>query len=122
MKITLPQGRNVIKMVGQKAKLEELNVVYEGMKKEDFDGIYNSEDSEYAYQVLEGQRTLDLSRLEDIFPQLEGKEVSELCRKALEDGAVLSKENWQQLFVYSDAELTAQYLLEALQHGQIRDV
>lgn len=118
VKITLPQGRNVIKMVGQKAKLEELNVVYEGMKKEDFDGIYNSEDSEYAYQVLEGQRTLDLSRLEDIFPQLEGKEVSELCRKALEDGAVLSKENWQQLFVYSDAELTAQYLLEALQAGR----
>lgn len=118
VKITLPQGRNVIKMVGQKAKLEELNVVYEVMKKEDFDGIYNSEDSEYAYQVLEGQRTLDLSRLEDIFPQLEGKEVSELCRKALEDGAVLSKENWQQLFVYSDAELTAQYLLEALQAGR----
>ncbi len=118
VKITLPQGRNVVKMVGQKAKLEELNVVYEGMKKEDFDGIYNSEDSEYAYQVLEGQRTLDLSRLEDIFPQLEGKEVSELCRKALEDGAVLSKENWQQLFVYSDAELTAQYLLEALQAGR----
>ena len=118
VKITLPQGRNVIKMVGQKAKLEELNVVYEGMKKEDFDGIYNSEDSEYAYQVLEGQRTLDLSRLEDIFPQLEGKEVSELCRKALEDGAVLSKENWQQLFVYSDAELTARYLLEALQTGR----
>lgn len=118
VKITLPQGRNVIKMVGQKAKLEELNVVYEGMKKEDFDGIYNSEDSEYAHQVLEGQRTLDLSRLEDIFPQLEGKEVSELCRKALEDGAVLSKENWQQLFVYSDAELTAQYLLEALQAGR----
>lgn len=118
VKITLPQGRNVIKMVGQKAKLEELNVVYEGMKKEDFDGIYNSEDSEYAHQVLEGQRTLDLSRLEDIFPQLEGKEVSELCRKALEDGAVLSKENWQQLFVYSDAELTARYLLEALQTGR----
>ncbi len=118
VKITLPQGRNVIKMVGQKAKLEELNVVYEGMKKEDFDGIYNSEDSEYAYQVLEGKRTLDLSRLEDIFPQLEGKEVSELCRKALEDGAVLSKENWQQLFVYSDAKLTARYLLEALQAGR----
>ena len=121
VKITLPQGRNVIKMVGQKAKLEELNVVYEGMKKEDFDGIYNSEDSEYAYQVLEGQRTLDLSRLEDIFPQLEGKEVSELCRKALEDGAALSKENWQQLFVYSDAELTARYLLETLQAGGVKE-
>ena len=68
--------------------------------------------------MLEGQRTLDLSRLEDIFPQLEGKEVSELCRKVLEDGAVLSKENWQDLFIYSDAELTAQYLLEGLQAGR----
>ncbi len=118
VKITMPQGRNVIKMVGQKAKLEGLSIAYGKMKKGDFDKIYDNEASEYAYQVLEGQRTLDLSRLEEIFPQLEGKEVSELCRKALEDGAVLSKENWQQLFVYSDAELTAQYLLEALQAGR----
>ena len=118
VKITMPQGRNVIKMVGQKAKLEGLSVAYGKMRKGDFDKIYNNEASEYAYQVLEGQRTLDLSRLEDIFPQLEGKEVSELCRKVLEDGAVLSKENWQDLFIYSDAELTAQYLLEGLQAGR----
>lgn len=118
VKITMPQGRNVIKMVGQKAKLEGLSVAYGKMRKGDFDKVYNNEASEYAYQVLEGQRTLDLSRLEDIFPQLEGKEVSELCRKVLEDGAVLSKENWQDLFIYSDAELTAQYLLEGLQAGR----
>lgn len=121
VKITMPQGRNVIKMVGQKAKLEGLSVAYGKMKKEDFDSIYNNEASEYAHQVLEGQRTLDLNRLKDVLPQLEGKEVSELCRIALEDGAVLPKENWQQLFAYSDAELTAQYLLEALREGGVKE-
>ena len=69
VKITMPQGRNVIKMVGQKAKLEGLSVAYGKMKKEDFDSIYNNEASEYAHQVLEGQRTLDLNRLKDVLPQ-----------------------------------------------------
>ncbi len=118
VKITLPQGRNVIKMVGQKAKLEDLNVAYAGMKKGDFDGIYNSEASEYAYQVLERKRPFDPARLEEVCPQLKEKEVSELCRIALEEGTALSKKNWQDLFVYSNEKLTARYLLEALQAGR----
>lgn len=118
VKITLPQGRNVIKMVGQKAKLEDLNVAYAGMEKEDFDGIYNSEASEYAYQVLERKRPFDPVRLEEVCPQLKEKEVSELCRIALEEGTALSKKNWQDLFVYSNEKLTARYLLEALQAGR----
>lgn len=119
VKLTLPQGRNVIKMVGQKAKLTDLNVAYGRIKKEDFDGIYNNEAVEYAYQVLEGKKPFDSARLEEVCPYLKEKEVSELCRKALEEEADLSKENWQELFIYSDDKLTAQYLLEELQEGKV---
>lgn len=122
VKITLPQGRNVIKMVGQKAKLEWLNIAYGGMRKGDFDGIYNDEALECAYQVLEGKRPFEADKLEEICPYLKEKEVSELCRKALEQGIALSKENWLELFVYSDEKLTAQYLLAELQAGGVREL
>lgn len=121
VKLTLPQGRNVIKMVGQKAKLTDLNVAYGGIKKGDFDGIYNNEATEYAYQVLEGKKPFDAAKLEEVGPYLKEKEVSELCRKALEEEVVLSKENWQNFFIYSDEKLTAQYLLEALQADRVRE-
>lgn len=118
VKLTLPQGRNVIKMVGQKAKLKDVHIAYGGVKKQDFDGIYDNEASEYAYQVLAGKQPFDAAKLEEVGSYLKEKEVSELCRKALEEGVALSKKNWQELFVYSDAKLSAQYLLEALQTGK----
>lgn len=121
VKLTLPQGRNVIKMVGQKAKVKDLSIAYGRMKKEDFDGIYDNEATEYAYQVLAGKQPFDAAKLEEVGSYLKEKEVSELCRKALEEGAVLSKENWQNFFIYSDEKLTARYLLEALQADGVRE-
>lgn len=121
VKLTLPQGRNVIKMVGQKAKVKDLSIAYGRMKKEDFDGIYDNEATEYAYQVLAGKQPFDAAKLEEACPYLKEKEVSELCRKALEEEVVLSKENWQNFFIYSDEKLTARYLLEALQTDGVRE-
>lgn len=118
VKITLPEGRNVIKMVGQKARLEDIDIAYSGIRKEDLDGVYNSEEVEYAYQALEGKRPLDPDSLEEVCPHLKESEVSELARKAWKDEVALSKENWQELFIYSDNEMTAKYLLEELQAGR----
>lgn len=122
VKITLPEGRNVIKMVGQNAKLEDIDISYSGIKKEDFEGIYGDEDLEYAYQVLEGKKPVDVSRLHDeVCLYLKEEEVSELYRKAWEEEVVLSKQNWEDLWLYSDAALTSKYLLEELQAGKIRE-
>ena len=121
VQITLPQGRNVIKMVGQSARVKDISITYGGMIDEDFDGIYFDEDTEYAYQVLEGKQSIDVSRLEGVYPYLKAEEVSRLFQKAWEEGAVLSEENWEELFVYSDTELTSHYLLEALQDGKIKE-
>lgn len=119
--ITLPEGRNVIKMVGQKAKLEDIDISYSGINKEDFDGIYGDEDLEYAYQILEGKKPVDVSRLHDeVCLYLKEEEVSELYRKAWEEGAVLSEQNWEDLWIYSDVKLSAQYLAEALRRGEAK--
>ena len=114
----MPEGRNVIKMVGQKARLEDIDIAYSGIRKEDLDGIYDSETVEHAYQALEGKRPLDPDSLEEACPYLKDSEVSELARKAWEDDVALSEKNWENLFIYSDNELTAQYLSEELQAGR----
>ncbi len=119
VKLTLPQGRNAFKMVGQKAKLIDFSVAYGKIKTGDFDSIYQNEASEYAYLVLEGKQPLDLLKLKEVYPYLKEKEVSELSRMAWEDGTELSKKDWQELFIYSDDNLTAQYLLEELQAGKV---
>ncbi|MDE7429311.1 MAG: M56 family metallopeptidase [Lachnospiraceae bacterium] len=121
VKITLPQGRNVIKMVGQKAHVENIEIAYSGVDKKDIDGIYYSEDEEYAYRVQAGLEPLDMARLDDISIYLDAKEVSEFYRYAWESGIVLSSDNWENLFIYSDQELTSCYLLEALQDGKIKE-
>lgn len=119
--ITLPEGRNAIKMVGQKARLEDIEISYGGVVKEDFDGIYADENVEHAYQMLEGKRPLDLSEMEESYPYLKAEEVSRLFQKAWQEELVLSEENWEALWIYSDERLTSQYLLEELQAGRIRE-
>lgn len=120
VKVTLPKGRNAIKIVGQKAKLEELDITYRALKKGDIDSIYVDENEEYAYQVLNGSRPFDLSRVKEALPHLE-EEISRLCRLAWQEEVVLSKDNWQELWIYSDENLTSQYLLEELQAGRISE-
>lgn len=121
VKVTLPQGRNVIKMVGQKAKIKELDITYKALKKGNIDSIYVDENEEYAYQVLNGNRPFDLSRVKEAFPHLKGEEISRLCQLAWQEEIVLSRDNWQELWIYSDENLTSQYLLEELQAGRISE-
>lgn len=121
VKVTLPQGRNVIKMVGQKAKLEELEITYGAVRKRDIVSIYTDEDAEYAYQVLNGGQPLDLSRLKEALPHLKEEEVSRLCQLAWQGEIELSEEDWEDLWIYSDESLTSKYLLEELQAGRIRE-
>lgn len=120
-KITLPEGRNCFKLVGQKARLVDFQASYSGENQKDIDGIFHSEAEEYAYRVKTGREPLDMARLDEIGVYLEAKEVSELYRCAWERDIVLSDDNWQNLFLYSDAELTSRYLLEALQDGKIKE-
>lgn len=121
VKITLPQGRNVIKMVGQKARVKDVSISYGGVIEADVDGIYRNANQEYAYQVLEGKQPIDVSRLEGVCPYLEPEMVSILFQKAWKEGVVLSEENWEDLFIYSDAKEAGQYLLEELERGGVEE-
>lgn len=116
--VTLSKGRNCFKIVGQEARLEDLTAAYDGMKEKDIDGIYRSEAEEYGYLVMAGLAEMDISRLEEVYPYLEKEEVSKLCQSIWEKDVELSDADWQDLFLYSDSELTTRYLLEALEDGR----
>lgn len=116
--VTLPEGRNCFKIVGQEAQMGDLTVTYDGIKEKDIDGIYRTEDEEYGHLVMAGQAVMDMSRLEEVCPYLEEEEVSTLCRSIWEKDVELSDAGWQDLFMYSDSELTTRYLLEALEDGR----
>jgi len=116
--LTLSKGRNCFKVVGQEARLEDLTAAYDGIKEKDIDGIFRSEAEEYGYLVMAGQEEMDISRLEEVCPYLEKEEVSKLCQSIWEKDVELSDADWQDLFLYSDSELTTRYLLEALEDGR----
>lgn len=121
--ITLPEGRNRFKIVGQEARLEDLTVAYSGMRTKDIDGIYRTEAEEYGNRVIAGEEPLDMSRLEELGEScvyLEEADVSKLCRLIWEEDVDLSDVTWQDLFTYSDSKLTARYLLEELEAGGIK--
>lgn len=122
--ITLPEGRNRFKIVGQEAQLEDLTVAYSNIKEKDIDGIYRTETEEYGNLVITGEEPLDMSRIEELGEAcvyLEDEEVSRLCQLIWEEDVHLSDVIWQDMFVYSDSKLTTRYLLEALQAGGIKE-
>lgn len=62
--ITLPQGKNVLKMVGQEARVEDLWFAYDRVTEEDFDRIFMDEEEEYKYNLESGN--LNQSQLQKL--------------------------------------------------------
>lgn len=85
--ITLPQGRNVLKMVGQEARVENLFFTYDRVTEKDFDRIFPNEEEECKYNVTEDIKSenMDRSRLKESFADMETEEVSELFKYLLEE-------------------------------------
>lgn len=73
----------------------------------------------YLLEALEdgGIKEFDSRILCMIAPYMEEKDVSECFRYLLEQGKV-AKSDWEDIFVYSDANLSAEYLVQALRDGK----
>ena len=118
--ITLLQGKNVFKMVGQEARVENLLFTYDRVTEEDIDRIFLDEEEEYKYNLTEDIKSgnLDRSQLQESFTDMETEEVSELFKYLLEQDVTLYAEDWQAIFTYSDQHLSAEYLAAALKDGR----
>lgn len=123
-KVSLKEGRNVIKMVGQEANLKNLYVSYSGLNENDFLKIFYSEEEEYAENVLTevNNGNVDKDKIEKILPYMEEEEVSRLLKAVFDQNVSLSPDELHQFFIYSDGESSGQYLVEAIENDDIKPI
>lgn len=121
MEVSLQKGRNVIKMVGQGAKLKELKVDYSGLGNSAVESIYYSEQDEYSAHVAEAFETgehVDKDKVMDALPYMEDEAASRALAALLGQGDTLSEEELCDFFIYSDEGLSGHYLTKAIADGQ----
>lgn len=120
--ISMKKGRNILKMVGQGAKLTNLTIDYSSLKASSFEKIFYSENVEYIVNVKDGTTPLDPSdkaKILDALYCLNAKDASDIFHSLLNAKTEFTTEELCDFFIYSDSTLSSQYLIEALQNGNI---
>ena len=120
--VTLEKGRNVIKMVGQGAKLKELSIEFPDIRERDFAALYSSEREEYAAGILSEIRSgknIDKEKVLESLSYMEDEEVSEVLDALLRQKERLTTGDICDLFIFSDSRLSTKYLTEAVARGDI---
>lgn len=118
--ITMEEGRNVIKLVGQGAKVRDLKVDF-SFREKDFDTVFYSEDSEQAEAVKERIETGEVSKEEimKLLYYLEDEDVSQAFAQLLKQGVTFNKDELIDMIIYSDSELSGRYYAEAVSSGEV---
>lgn len=120
--ISMKKGRNVLKMVGQGAKLTNLTIDYSSLKASSFEKIFYSENAEYIVNVKDGTTPLesgDKAKILDALYCLNAKDASDIFHSLLNAKTEFTTEELCDFFIYSDSTLSSQYLVEALQNGNL---
>lgn len=119
--ITLKEGRNVIKLVGQEAKIRNLQVNYPGLKENAFESIYYSMDEEKAAIIKEEVQAgyADKDEIMEYLYYLDDDVISKALILLLKKGESLSSDEFRDMIIYSNSELSGRYLAEAITNGEI---
>ncbi len=120
--ISMKKGRNVLKIVGQGAKLKNLTIDYSNLKASSFGKIFYSEEEEYITQVKDGTISLEAdskAKILDALHYLDDKDASDIFHSLLNAKTDFTTEELCDFFIYSDSTLSSQYLMEALQNGNL---
>lgn len=118
--VGLAKGRNVIKIVGQEARVRKLQVSCTDVTEAHFDGIYGTEEEERQHNIMKeiASGDVDRAQMRETLTGMEAEQVSELLKMLLDQDMALYAEDWNEIFTYSDQHLSAQYLAEALREGK----
>ena len=117
--VTMQAGRNVLKMVGQGKKMNNLEIDYSGIRESDFANVFFSEDEEYAYQVKNNLAPAEKDRIIDTLYSWDEKDASEIFNTLLTSGTTFTADELGNFFIHSDPTLSSKYLMEALQNKTI---
>lgn len=119
--VTCQEGRNVIKFVGQGAKINDLRVEYRNLQDWDFESILFSQEEEKSMIAAEKIKNgvAEKEEIMELLPYLEKETVSQAAALLFKQQAALSEEELHQLIIYSDSRLTTDYLVEAVRQGEM---
>ncbi|MDE5825753.1 MAG: M56 family metallopeptidase [Lachnospiraceae bacterium] len=120
--ITMQKGRNVLKMVGQGAKLKNLKIDYTNLKISNFKEIYYSEEEEYVIQVkdaLIAGEPIEKDKIINALYCMDAKDASEVFNALLTVGTKFTDDEFCDFFLYSDQTLSSRYLSDAIKSGSI---
>ena len=119
--VNMKAGRNVIKFIGQGAKVKNLLVEHPSLQGNDFEAVYYSEKDEQSEimtaEIKKGK--VDKDQLMELLYYLDEETVSEAFALLLEQGTSLTDEELTDLIIYSNPDLSALYLGEAIKSGKI---
>lgn len=117
--VTMKRGRNVLKMVGQGAKVMHLEIYYTDLDESKFENVFYSEDEEYIHLVKDGAVPAEKDRILNALAFLDDNDASELFGALLTAGTTFTADELYDFLTGSDATLSGQYLLEALRNKTI---
>lgn len=117
--VTMKKGRNVLKMVGQGAKVMHLEIYYTDLDESKFENVFYSEGEEYIHLVKNGAVPVEKERIFENLNYLDEKDASDLFNTLLTVGTNFTADELCDFLIFSDAALSSQYLLEALRNQTI---
>lgn len=117
--VTMKKGRNVLKVVGQGAKVKHLEIYYTDLDESKFENVFYSEDEEYIHLVKDGAVPTEKDRILNALAFLDDNDASELFGTLLTAGTTFTADELCDFLIGSDAALSSQYLLEALRDKTI---
>ena len=119
--VTMPKGRNVIKIVGQASVLRDAEITFSGLEGKDFEGIYYSEEDEYAGQIRNTIQngSVEKDKIMESLYYMEDEDISEAFAALLKQGTVFDKDELTDILIHSDAEHSGDYLADAINDGYV---
>ena len=119
LKLQLETGRNVIKMVGREARLEQLQISFDGLGSRKLAHVFYTENDEEAALLLEHIRegTADKEDFLYYLEWLDEDTIDAVFQELLTQGESFSGSELQEVFAYADAQSAGGILAAAIQNG-----
>ena len=119
LKLQLETGRNVIKMVGREARLEQLQISFDGLGSRKLAHVFYTENDEEAALLLEHIRegTADKEDFLYYLEWLDEDTIDAVFQELLTQGESFSGSELQEVFAYADAQSAGGILAAAIQDG-----
>lgn len=101
--------------------MKAAEITFFGLKGKSFENIYHSEEDEYAGQIRNEIQndTVEKDKVMESLYYMEDEDMSEAFAALLKQGTAFDEDELTNIFIYSDAERSGDYLVDAINNGLV---